>query len=86
VVRKRSTAAKRSPVPEEAIVGVFPTKPPVTALGFDPKALTVEQLAACAYELRQRIAQLDEQKRAAEFALAGEPLTERRPTPMKKTG
>jgi hypothetical protein len=55
------------------------TKPAIT--GLDPSSLTTEQLCACAYELRQRLERADSEKRAMEFALAGEQLT-----PKKATG
>jgi hypothetical protein len=47
--------------------------------GLDVATLSLEQLNACAYELRRRIGMLEDQRKAAEFALAGEP-------PMARTG
>jgi hypothetical protein len=43
--------------------------------GLDLSTLTMEQLLACPGELRRRMQLLHEQLRAADFALAGEPLS-----------
>jgi hypothetical protein len=47
---------------------------PQATSDIDPKSMTDEQLHACAYELRARFARHSKAARAAELALAGEPL------------